>query len=637
MQARLAAWLVRPKPPPLALGITVGALFVVVETLLVYPLGRVASLNTLVVVFLPGVLVVSTVWGLWLGVAVLVVSATAYNIFYVPPVRRLDVQDTKEWVELAVFLVVAMLASSLAQLARVRAVEAVERRRESDVFADLARLMLASDDLRSWLPEASRRLARALQLPFAAIELDSVPGDERRVAFPLRYGSRTGTLSVSAGVSESILRQLRDRVVPRLELLLRTASEREATGNSLRELASEQASLRRVAVLVAHGVPPADVVAAVAAETAQLFDADASRLFRFETAGTVTVVAEHSKPGLERLLDGGPFVEGGITELVLRTSRPARVDSYDDRRGAFADLVRAKGIRSSVAAPIMVEGRVGGALVVLWARREPPPPDTENRLAQFADLVGTAVANTESRAELNMSRTRIVLAADEARRRIERDLHDGVQQRLVSLGLELREAQALLPGDPDEVKERLDRTTEGLANAFHDLQEISRGLHPAILSQGGLRPALKTLARRSPVPVTINPGPKRQLPSCVEVAAYYIVSEALTNVAKHAHASSIDVDVDVTADDTSQREILTLSIRDDGIGGADPALGSGLVGLVDRVEALGGHLRFASPVGHGTSLFVTLPTDIDCGQLLDTASADVDSVSARSSSRTAMR
>jgi signal transduction histidine kinase len=622
MQARLAAWLVRQKPPPLALGITVGVLFVVVETLLVYPLARIASLNTLVVIFLLGVLVISTMWGLWLAVAVTVVSAAAYNIFYVPPVRHLDVQDTREWVELAVFVVVAVLASSVAQLARVRAVEAVERRQEADLLAGLSRLMLSADDLRSVLPEASRRLARALQLPFAAIELDSVPGDDRRVAFPLRYRFRTGSLIVPADLPEPILRRLRERVLPRLETLLGAASEREATGNSLRELATEQANLRRVAVLVARGASPSDVVAAVAAEAASLLDADATRLIRDETPGTVTVIAEYNKPGIESLLGQRLTVEGGVTELVLRTSRPARMDSYDDRPGALAELARREGFGSSVGAPIVVEGRVWGALVVLWSRRG-APPRTEERLAQFTELVACAVANTESRAELNASRARIVLAADEARRSFERDLHDGVQQRLVSLGLELRAAEALVPGELDELKTRLCRTTEGLANAFKDVQEISRGLHPAMLAQGGLMSALKTLARRSPVPVTINPGPKRLLPSGVEVAAYYVVSEALTNAAKHAHASAVDVDVDITADGETARDILTLSIHDDGVGGADPALGTGLVGLTDRVVALGGHLHISSPADRGTTLSVTLPTDIDCGQL-DTAPADAD-------------
>ncbi|MFD0575946.1 GAF domain-containing sensor histidine kinase [Dactylosporangium darangshiense] len=291
------------------------------------------------------------------------------------------------------------------------------------------------------------------------------------------------------------------------------------------------------------------------------------------------------------------------------------MDTYDGRRGALADLARASGYRSSVAAPITVSGHVWGALVVLWSRPEPPPPGAEQRLAQFTELLATAVANTESRRQLNASRARIVVAADEARRSIERDLHDGVQQRLVALGLQLRAAEASVPADDGELRAQLSRTSEGLANVFDDLQEISRGLHPSILSQGGLMAALKTLARRSPVPVTVSPGPKRRMPDCVEVAAYYVVSEALTNAAKHAEASAVDVEVDITVDDASGHENLAIAVRDDGVGGADPALGSGLVGLTDRVEALGGHLRFSSPAGRGTSLSVTLPIDIDCQRL----------------------
>ncbi|GAB3856392.1 hypothetical protein GCM10027610_091120 [Dactylosporangium cerinum] len=235
------------------------------------------------------------------------------------------------------------------------------------------------------------------------------------------------------------------------------------------------------------------------------------------------------------------------------------------------------------------------------------PLGAEDRLAQFTELVGTAVANTESRAELNASRARIVVAADAARRRIERDLHDGIQQRLMSLGLELRAAEALVPAELDELRARLSHTTDGLVTAFDDLREISRGIHPAILSQGGLGSALKTLARRCPIPVTIDSGCTGRLPGCVEVAVYYIVSEALTNAAKHAHASAIEVDVNIADDRETEGETLMLSIRDNGVGGADPAQGSGLVGLTDRVEALGGHLRIASPVNRGTSLSVSLP------------------------------
>ncbi|WP_426513521.1 histidine kinase [Dactylosporangium sp. McL0621] len=617
MLVRLAARLL-PPTPPLWLGIAVGVLLVAAEMLLVDLLRHVVARDALEVFFLLGVLAISTIWGVRLALAMSVVSVAAYNIGYVPPVRDLDVSKTRDWVELAAFLVAMVLASVMAELARVRAVEAVQRRQEADLFAGLARHCLAVHDLRLVLPEASHRLARMLRLPFAAIERDSVPGDEDRMALPLRYGSQTGTLFVPADLQDPVLRRVRERMVPQLEILLQAATEREAMADSLhelaaslRELAAEQASLRRVAVLVAHLAPPADVVAAVAAETASLLAADATRLMRQEAPGTVSVIAEYSQPGVEPLLGRQFTVGGGITELVLRTARPARMDSYDDRSGPLADLARKEGFRSSVATPITVEDRVWGALVVLWTRGEPAPPNTEQRLAQFAELVGTAIANTESRAELNTSRTRIVLAADEARRRIERDLHDGVQQRLVSLGLELRAAEALLPGDPDQAKAQLGRTTEGLGNAFNDLQEISRGLHPAILSQGGLMTALKALARRAPVPVTINHGPKRRLPSGVEVAAYYVVSEALTNAAKHAGASEVDVDVDITLDDHTGREVLVLSIRDDGVGGADPALGSGLVGLADRVEALGGHLQVSSPARSGTTVLATLPIDID--------------------------
>ncbi|GAA4260725.1 hypothetical protein GCM10022255_090480 [Dactylosporangium darangshiense] len=622
MQVRQAAWLLRANPPPLALGIAAGALFVVVETLLVHLLARIASPDALVVIFVLGVLVVSWIWGLWLAVAVTVASAATYNILYVPAVRHLDITQARDWVELAVFLVVSVLAGSMARQARARAVGLAERRQEADLHADLAHLMLGAEDLRSVLPEASRRLAATLHLPYAAIELGSVPGDAPRLALPLRYGPHTGNLVLPADLPEPIQRRLRERVMPGLARLLAVAIDREEIGTSLRvsqdelrALATEQASLRRVAVLVAHGEPPADVVAAVTAETASLLEADATMLMREENPGTVTVVAEHGKPGVEPSLGRRIGVAGGVTELVLHSSRPARVDTYDGRRGALADLARASGYRSSVAAPITVSGHVWGALVVLWSRPEPPPPGAEQRLAQFTELLATAVANTESRRQLNASRARIVVAADEARRSIERDLHDGVQQRLVALGLQLRAAEASVPADDGELRAQLSRTSEGLANVFDDLQEISRGLHPSILSQGGLMAALKTLARRSPVPVTVSPGPKRRMPDCVEVAAYYVVSEALTNAAKHAEASAVDVEVDITVDDASGHENLAIAVRDDGVGGADPALGSGLVGLTDRVEALGGHLRFSSPAGRGTSLSVTLPIDIDCQRL----------------------
>jgi signal transduction histidine kinase len=261
------------------------------------------------------------------------------------------------------------------------------------------------------------------------------------------------------------------------------------------------------------------------------------------------------------------------------------------------------GLRCTVAVPIVVEGHVWGMAAVGSSAPEPLPQDTEARIGDFADLVATSIANAATRAELQASRARIVAAADDARRRLERDLHDGAQQRLVSLGLQARLAETSVPPQLDGLKSQLSRVVSGLTDVSVDLQEISRGIHPAILSKGGLGPALKTLARRCTVPVTIDPAIDRRLPDSVEVGAYYIVAEALTNAAKHARATQVEVCADSTDDN------LYLSIRDDGIGGADMARGSGLIGLKDRAEALGGQMQLTSPSGAGTSLHITIPLD----------------------------
>jgi signal transduction histidine kinase len=241
-------------------------------------------------------------------------------------------------------------------------------------------------------------------------------------------------------------------------------------------------------------------------------------------------------------------------------------------------------------------------MIALSVLPELQPEGTEERMLHFTELVATAIANAESRAELTASRARVVAAADETRRRIERDLHDGAQQRLVTLGLELRAAEATAPPELEELRAHLSHTVQGLAGVTEDLQEISRGLHPPVLSKGGLGPALKMLARRSAVPVELDVCADRRPAERVEAAAYYIVSEALANVAKHARASVVHVDLRV------EDAIVLLSIRDDGVGGADPGHGSGLIGLRDRVDVLGGSIEIASPAGEGTSLLVTIPT-----------------------------
>jgi signal transduction histidine kinase len=237
-------------------------------------------------------------------------------------------------------------------------------------------------------------------------------------------------------------------------------------------------------------------------------------------------------------------------------------------------------------------------------RDDPLPPDAETRLADYTDLVAIAIANAQARTDLVASRTRVVLATDQARRKIERDLHDGIQQRLVSLGLELSVAAASVPAAVPNLRTQLSTVATGLSAGLDDLREISRGIHPTILTDRGLPSAIKTLARRSGVAVEVDVRLSgRRLPEPVEVAAYYVVAEALTNAVKHARATVVRVEA------AARHGRLSLSIEDDGIGGADPTRGSGLVGIADRVEALGGAMTLTSPAGRGTSLRFTLPLD----------------------------
>jgi signal transduction histidine kinase len=384
------------------------------------------------------------------------------------------------------------------------------------------------------------------------------------------------------------------------------AGSLEDSRDELGRLADEQAALRRVATLVARGVPPVEVFAAVAEEVGRLLGADTAGIVRYGPDETVTVVAGWSREG-DRLPVGTRYpLEGhNLSALVLQTGGPARIDSYRDAPGPLAADVRRHSIRSSVGCPIMVEGRLWGAASVNSKRHEPLPAGTEAHIAEFTELAATAIANSQARAELAASRARIVRSADETRRRIERDLHDGIQQRLVSLGLDLRAVQAGVSAESPQLQTQLARVADGLGEALEELQELSRGIHPAILSQGGLGPALKALARRGAVPVELDVQLEGRLPAPVEVAAYYVVSEALTNAAKHANASVAHVRVQ------GGDGRLHLSVRDDGAGGADPARGSGLIGLSDRVQALGGTITVHSPIGEGTTLLIDLPNETE--------------------------
>jgi signal transduction histidine kinase len=370
----------------------------------------------------------------------------------------------------------------------------------------------------------------------------------------------------------------------------------------LREFAEEQAALRRVATLVAGAAPTEEVLTAITEEASRLLHADYSTMNRFGPDGSITVVAAWSSTSAA-FHAGTRWSIGGqnVNTLVFQTCRAARIDDYAEASGPASEDARRIGLHAGVGAPISVEGRSWGCMFVA-SRSEPLPAGTEAQLAGFTELAATAIANAEAQDALTASRARIVAACDATRRRIERNLHDGAQQRLVSLALDLRAAEAALAAGTGGVAQ-VGEVAAGMDDVLGELREIAHGLHPAILADGGLAPALKTLARRSAIPAHLDIQIEGRLPEPVEIAAYYTVAEALTNAAKHACATTADVQV--TADERS----LHLRIRDNGRGGADFSHGSGLVGLKDRAEALGGHLDLHSPPRAGTTLEITLPID----------------------------
>ncbi|MER7008103.1 DUF4118 domain-containing protein [Dactylosporangium sp. NPDC000555] len=616
--------LVRPRPPRPAWGIAVAVFLIVVETLLVYPLLGVTTTAAVDVIYLFGVLLVSTLWGLWLGVATAVASSLAYVFFHTSPVGRFTVTDSRDWVQLAIFLVVAVLTSALADMSRLRAVEA----QESDLTAELAGLLLNVDDIAATLPAVAQRIALALDLPAAAVEVETLfdktgeetgrgeapPGGASRGArhtFALRDGGTAlGTLYVRAGVSARQVRRLRQRVVPSLASLLRAARERgvmlnalELRGEAFQQLARQQTALRRVATLVARGASPTEVFDAVMTEVSRLLDNRHTTLVRYESDDRLTIVATN-QPGLPGLIGSGrPIEDSAVASRVWHTGGAVRIDDYADVPGTSGALGRMLGIHAAVGVPIVVEDRLWGAVAVSSMRPEPLPRDAEASIRDFTDLAATAISNADNRAQLFASRARIATAADEERQRIEHELHAGAQQQLVAIYLELGALGTAEDADsiPPPVRAQLARTTAGLKEVVQHLREFAQSIHPAVLTTGGLKPALKALARRCPVPVDLQVHADHPLPAGVETTAYHVVSESLKNAAKHAHGSVVHVEV------TTQHRTLRLAIHDDGVGGADPEQGAGLIGLKDRVETLGGHMTITSPPGAGTSLLATIP------------------------------
>jgi len=387
-----------------------------------------------------------------------------------------------------------------------------------------------------------------------------------------------------------------------LRRMLSALRREHVVREEIERLADEQAALPRVGTLVAKAAAPEEIFAAVAEELARLSGADVAMVLRYEPDGAATVLGCWYGSGAPAVIGRRLTVEGeGVAVSVRRTGRPVRAVWLAGPPGSVADWLRRAGMRTGGGSPVIVGGRLWGVVITATARRGQLLPEAEHRLAAFTEPAATTIAGVQAQAELAASRARIVAAADETRRRIERDLHDGAQQRLVTLALQLRAAQATVPPGLGDLRAELGRVAAGLTGTLDELRQYARGIHPAILADSGLASALQALARRSPVPVTLDVRTKQQLPEHVEVTAYYVVSEALANVAKHAGASAVHIDLDGAGD------LIRLAVRDDGGGGANPARGSGLVGLQDRVEAIGGTLSVRSRPGEGTILLAELP------------------------------
>ena len=386
-------------------------------------------------------------------------------------------------------------------------------------------------------------------------------------------------------------------------ILAAVTAERAESETAARGLAHEQAALRRIATLLVSESEPARLFSQVMEEAARALGVASASLVRYESPGLVTVMGGWS--GSDTLL----FPVGSTIELgtegsalveVYRTGEARRV-TYPEESRLLAGSLRSHGYRSSVAAPVSLAGGLWGALVASSVDESPLPAGSEQRLGDFAELVAQALANADAHDKLASSRARIVDAGDAERRRLERNLHDGAQQRLVSLALQLRITQNALERRPDDVLGLLVEAQAELARALDELRELARGIHPAILTDRGLGPALEAIFSRAPLPVELIDLPETRLPGPVEAAVYYVVAETITNIAKHAQAESATVSVRLIA------ETAHVVITDNGVGGADPAGGSGLRGLADRIQALDGGLRIESPPNGGTRIEAQIP------------------------------
>jgi signal transduction histidine kinase len=425
-------------------------------------------------------------------------------------------------------------------------------------------------------------------------------GYRSAVGSPITVEGRLwGFISVASSAAEPLPADTEARLASFTDLVAMAIANTESR-SGLARLAAEQAALRRVAVLVAEGAPPAVVFDAVAGETLTLMRADSARVCRYEPDGTATVLAERNT-GAEPLTVGTRLTLEGqsVTAQVLRTGQASRRDDFDAAAGTAGGHARERGVRSAVGAPIVVEGRLWGVIVAHWSRRDPLPDEAEARLDEFAELVATAIANANSRDQLAASRARLLTEADHARRRVVRDLHDGAQQRLVRTIVILKLTQRALAPNNEKAEALLAGALAQAQQANTELRELAHGILPTALAHGGLRSGVSLIVSQLDFPVDVDVPSERFAPE-IEASAYFVVAEALTNVVKHAHAERAEVRAFV------EDETLHLEVRDDGIGGADPR-GHGLIGLSDRVMALNGRIGVEDQAEGGTILAATLP------------------------------
>jgi signal transduction histidine kinase len=505
------------------------------------------------------------------------------------------------------------------------------------ILGDAAGVLVVAPALLTWVTLGSRGIRRrdlveAAVVIAALVVLSELPPqrDVPFIVFPvllwaaLRFGPRGAATAILVVCSITVWNTaqssgpfVRDSLTDSLlvtQLFIATAAittlvlaavtaERTRAEAAQRALAAEQAALRRVATLVAGEATPSRVFEQVTEEIGRLLGLPGANVMKLDGADTATVVGAWSETGEPGFAIGATLELDGDTLVpkVVRTGRAQRVERYEQAGGALAEAVRGMGYRAGVAAPVTVGGTLWGVLAAVTTSDDPLPAGLEQRLCDFADLVAQALANADAYEKLAASRARVVEVGDAERRRLERNLHDGAQQRLVSVALSLSVVGAKLEKDPQAAREILSGAKEELALGLADLRELARGIHPAVLTEHGLGPALGSLLARAPIPVEIVEMPEERFAPTVEAAAYYVVAEAIANVGKYAHASGATVGV--SRSDLSA----TVTVSDDGVGGADPAHGTGLHGLAARVESLNGRLHVNSPPGQGTRIRAEIP------------------------------